>query len=377
MDIKPHPRHRSGHGRTSSLILGSAGGHSSGQTNPREERPAYTTAGQPHGLPAIGSRARRTARGSTPPGTARRSGTSPRSSRRRARRARAPCSAFCTRRRRRAARGGGGSRCVSGRPGSRGQRLQHAPLRARRRGPTAALKCACSERSTPLERASRRRGVGRPAPSASPPRGSSRAPACAYGWPPVIVEDARRRRRAAIVPPGRAKRCVDVAREGLAARSTPSSICLALRQNGSFSSLKIRSHHVALAAEVDVRDLGLLLEDRAHQLRAGRGRCRRSPGTRRGSSATGRPRSAASWPGSSSRRSSVASTSCGLAAGVEAEADSRAVVGVDGHRRRDPQAARRRAGASRARKACEAMSSWIVSRELLGELLLRRRASSG
>ena len=44
---KAGPPHRSGVSR--SLL--------SGQTNPREERPAPTTAGQPHGLPAIGSSA--------------------------------------------------------------------------------------------------------------------------------------------------------------------------------------------------------------------------------------------------------------------------------------------------------------------------------
>ena len=48
---------------------------------------------------------------------------------------------------------------------------------------------------------------------------------------------------------------------------TPGSISFALRQKGSFSLLKMSSHHVALVTEVEMRDLWLLLEDGAHQAR--------------------------------------------------------------------------------------------------------------
>ena len=47
----------------------------------------------------------------------------------------------------------------------------------------------------------------------------------------------------------------------------PISSCFALRQNGSFRSLKIRSSRCRLLPEVDVAHLGLGLEDGAHQVR--------------------------------------------------------------------------------------------------------------
>ena len=53
----------------------------------------------------------------------------------------------------------------------------------------------------------------------------------------------------------------------LVASIRPSSICFALRQNGSWRSLKIAREHVAAAAEVDVADLALGLEDGPHHVR--------------------------------------------------------------------------------------------------------------
>ena len=50
MDIEPHTRHRSGHGRTSSSIWGQPEPFS-GQTNPREERPATQPGRQPCNAP--------------------------------------------------------------------------------------------------------------------------------------------------------------------------------------------------------------------------------------------------------------------------------------------------------------------------------------
>ena len=85
-----------------------------------------------------------------------------------------------------------------------------------------------------------------------------------------------------------------------------------------------------------------------------------------------RPRSAASSPGSVSSRSRVASTSAGARPGSKPN-ETDEVLGVDRDRRRDPQAAEdaERPLARPEKRGGDPLVDRL--RELLGELLLRRR----
>ena len=154
-------------------------------------------------------------------------------------------------------------------------------------------------------------------------------------------------------------------------RITSSSSCLALRQNGSLSSLKMRSISERLLPEVDVRDLGLALEDRAHQ----RGQCGIDVDDLL--ELVDHERRARVAVGGDLRRQLEQPFERGIdilgrVASVEAEADA-AGVRVEHDLRRDPKAAEeRRDLLPHARAGCRHV---VVDRrgELLGELLFRRR----
>ena len=136
---------------------------------------------------------------------------------------------------------------------------------------------------------------------------------------------------------------------------TPSSMCFALRQNGSFSSLNSRSIIAALATQVDVGDVRLGLEHRTHErgevwveledlLELVKDDAAAPVAFRR--------QLRGELEELLQRRVDVVLR----VAGPEAEAE-RAVHRVDGHHRDDPQAAEDLLARSRARRSGVAMSS--------------------
>ena len=197
----------------------------------------------------------------TPRGTARRSGRC-RGRARRARRARAPRSP-AGRSRRRAGCGGRGSRPTAARPGSRASSASSSRCTDDARSHSSE-KWACSERSTfgsavATRSASQRCAGGRLLP------GEVAELLGGVGVPGRDREDR-------VEPVGRdhaagaVEAAADVAAEVLRVDHAELDL-LGAAPERLVGVAEDAPHHVALGAEVDVRDLGLGLEDRAHQPR--------------------------------------------------------------------------------------------------------------